>query len=98
MTCVYDNLTGTYSQPVCVNSVGEAKRSFMNAAITPGNLINQYAKDYTLVRIGNFDDDTAYISLLDTVESLLTGLEAKHLAEEYGLTADNYKEFRTDES
>jgi hypothetical protein len=53
---VYDAAVNAYMQPFFCRSTAESIRSFTTAVNESGNQMNKYAKDYTLFRLGVYDD------------------------------------------
>ncbi len=72
---IFDTASGLYSRPFYGQSDGEAIRSFMDISTDAEHPIGKHPDDYTLLRIGIFDDTDG--KLTDELNSsLLTGLEA----------------------
>lgn len=75
MYAIFDQASGLYSQPSYEQSDETAKRSFGNIAQDAEHPIGKHPKDYTLFRVGLFDDRTGRMN--DEVnESLCTALES----------------------
>lgn len=58
---VHDNKAGYYMNPTVARSNPEAMRSFSDAVKHPESLFNKHPKDFTLVRIGKWDDEKGVI-------------------------------------
>lgn len=71
---IYDVATGAYMRPFFMQSDGQAIRAFKDIATDKDHEIGSHPEDYTLVRIGVFDDNKGQIHPED-VESLATALE-----------------------
>lgn len=75
MFTVYDSKAEFYSKPFYARTTGEALRSFQEAANDRAILVGQYPADYTLFCIGEFDENTGEINLLDAFQSLGRGID-----------------------
>lgn len=53
---VYDSKAEAYLPPFYLHADGQAIRSFTTAANTVGHDFNKFSGDFTLFRIGKFDD------------------------------------------
>ena len=71
---IYDTASGLYSRPFFTMSDAEAVRSFSDIAMDAEHPIGIHPEDYTLFRIGIFDDSNALINN-EANESLCTALE-----------------------
>ena len=58
---VHDGKVEAFMQPFFARTDGEATRGFSQAVNQDGTPFNQHPGDYTLFRIGKFDDQTAII-------------------------------------
>lgn len=72
---IYDTASAAYMRPFFQQSDGQALRSFSDIANDPNHDIGRHPEDYTLVRIGTFNDQTGKIDP-ENPESLITGLES----------------------
>lgn len=70
MFTVFDSKAAAFLQPFFAPTTAVAIRSFSQAARTQGHDFNQYAEDYTLFELGEFDQETAKIMLRDTPTSI----------------------------
>lgn len=61
---VYDSKVGSYSALMCVNSRGEAIRTFSDAARDEKLQFHLHPGDYTLFVVGSFDSNSGVISSL----------------------------------
>ncbi len=87
---IYDTASALYLRPIFAQSDGQAMRSFADAAVAAEGEIGKHPEDYTLVRIGMWEDTTA--KLVDEQNaSLLTGLEA--VANSRNVNKDNLEVF-----
>jgi len=91
---IFDTASGLYSRPYFGQSDGEAKRSFMDIATDKDHPIGKHPKDYTLLRIGMFDDATGDITN-ELNESLCTALEQIAVSEK-GYPPPTMAQFRKD--
>lgn len=72
---IYDTASGLYSRPFFTQSDAEAIRSFTDIACDTEHPIGKHPQDYTLFRLGIFDDNDGKIT--DEVNSSLSnGLQA----------------------
>lgn len=53
---VYDSATNAYMRPFCFQTDGQALRSFGDEAVRADSEISKHPEDYSLFRIGSFDD------------------------------------------
>ena len=56
---IFDSASGLYSRPFFTQSDNEAIRSFSDIATDAEHPIGRHPADYTLFRVGIFDDTTA---------------------------------------
>jgi hypothetical protein len=76
---VYDRAAETYARPMFVPSIGVAIRSFtdeVNRNDSNNQLFN-HADDFDLYELGEFDDQTSRIIMLDLPKVLILGKQAK---------------------
>ena len=64
--CVYDRAVESYAQPMFVQHIGQAVRSFgdeVKRVHSEGNPspLNQHPEDYLLYELGTFDNDTGLL-------------------------------------
>ena len=71
---IYDTASATYLRPFFTNADGQAMRSFKDIATDADHDIGKHPEDYTLFRIGTFDDNTGKLAT-EQLSKLLTGLE-----------------------
>lgn len=55
---VFDKKVEAFLQPFFCRTIGEAVRSFTEAVNDPGKQFGRYAGDYSLYRLGEFDDNS----------------------------------------
>lgn len=77
MFTVYDQGVEAYMQPFCCKSKGEAIRSFTETANDPNSQLYKYAPDFTLMEIGEWDDQTGLVKTHTAKITLGTALEFK---------------------
>ncbi len=75
---IYDVASGVYMRPFFSQADGQATRSFKDIATDADHEIGKHPEDYTLYRIGSFNDTTGKMGGED-LEKLATGLEMTHL-------------------
>lgn len=71
---IFDNASGLYSRPWFAASDAEASRAFSDIATDAEHPVGQHPEDYTLYRLGTFDDATALLNN-EANEMLCTALE-----------------------
>lgn len=62
---VHDSRAEAYLPPFYMRTKGEAIRAFETTVKDTNSQFNKYPQDYTLVELGEFDESTADIKLLD---------------------------------
>lgn len=72
---IFDSASGLYNRPFFNGSDGEAKRAFADISMDATHPIGQHPEDYSLHRIGIFDDNNAKLTP-EKNECLITSLEA----------------------
>lgn len=72
---IYDIAVGAYMRPMFMQSDGQAKRLFIDLCSAADSEIAKHPEDYSLVRIGIWDDNTARWTEEDK-DTLVTGTEA----------------------
>lgn len=88
MFTVYDSQTEAYLPPFCCRSVGEAMRSFEDAANNKDSNICKYPAAFTLFEIGSYDDDKGEISVFEAKKSLALAVELKRDNQERAAVAE----------
>ncbi len=58
---IYDTASGLYRFPMFIGSDGEALRSFADTSVNAESDIGKHPEDYTLFRLGTFNDVTGKI-------------------------------------
>ena len=59
---IFDRASGAYSQPFFLPSDGAARRSFGDSANNTELNVGMHPEDYTLFRIGRYDDATGELA------------------------------------
>lgn len=72
---IYDTAVGAYMRPQFMQSDGQAIRLFSDLATSADNEVGKHPEDYSLVRLGVWDDNTGKFQPEDK-ETLITGNEA----------------------
>ena len=54
---VFDTASGVYDRPFFMHSDGVAMRSFGDAVVGNDSVVGKHPEDFTLFRIGEFDDN-----------------------------------------
>ncbi len=71
---IFDTASATYQKPTFARTDGEIMREFQNISIDKKHPCGEHPEDYSLFRLGTFDDLTGLITN-ETNECLATGLE-----------------------
>lgn len=71
---IFDTAAAVYKRPFVAQADGEVLRVFKDMALNKDHEIGAHPEDYSLWRIGTFDDNKA-ILVAETKECLATGTE-----------------------
>jgi len=71
---IYDVASGVYMRPFFSQADGQAVRGFKDIATDADHEVGKHPEDYTLYRIGSFNDTTGKMQG-EELEKLTTGLE-----------------------
>lgn len=74
---IFDSATNAYMQPFPMQSDGQALRAFTDLAVRADHDIGQHPEDYSLWRVGSFDDN----------EGLMEGCTLKCLGRAHEIAA-----------
>lgn len=58
---IYDKATNAYMRPFVLQSDGQALRMFTDEAVKADSDISKHPEDYSIFRIGSWDDNTGEI-------------------------------------
>lgn len=72
---VFDIKAGAYIPPFYMQNDGMARRAFADSANDPNHQFCRNAEDYTLFRLGQFDDQSGRITMEDTNVNLGVAVE-----------------------
>lgn len=76
MFAIYDAAAGCYRSPMHMKSAGLAIRAFTDAVNAKDNELSAHPEDFTLFRVGTFDDDTGEVTAFKpTPMKVMTALE-----------------------
>lgn len=75
MYSIFDIAVGAYMRPFFMQADGQAQRMFIDMCGDAEHDVGKHPEDYSLVRIGVWDDQDANTSV-EAVSCLITGLEA----------------------
>ena len=78
---IYDSAIGAYKQPFFMQQDGAAMRGFTDLCMNAETDLAKHPKDFTLFRLGIFDDQTGEISG-ETPVSLATAQEIVHASQQ----------------
>jgi len=71
---IFDMASGVYEKPFFSTADDLVRREFLNAATAAETPISKHPKDYSLWRLGNFDDNTGIVQN-ESNECLCTAME-----------------------
>lgn len=74
---VFDEKAGAFLAPFTYATDGMASRSFVNEVKRPDSLIGSSPEDFSLIKLGTFDDQTG--ALEGDYSTVLTGLQARSM-------------------
>lgn len=80
MCCVYDSKAEAFLPPIFSETAATAIRSFVTAVAQEGHNFSLYAEDYTLMKLGEWNELSAEFNLELAPVALLTGLEARAMS------------------
>ena len=63
---IFDSATGLYQPPFYDRAEGQAIRNFMQAAEDSNSMLAKHPQDFTLMKLGTFDDTTSKFDLAPT--------------------------------
>lgn len=72
---IYDTASGVYMRPFFLEADGQAIRAFSDMAVDAEHDIGRHPEDYSLCRIGIFDNNKGQFTPEDVL-TLITGNEA----------------------
>ncbi len=75
---IFDVASGVYMRPFFSQADGQATRGFKDIATDADHEVGKHPEDYTLFRIGSFNDTTGKMEG-EQLEKLATALECVHL-------------------
>lgn len=78
---IYDAKVKFFDRPLFMRNRGEALRAWEQAANDEKTTISAHPSDYSLMEIGEFDDQTGKIECYSVPESLGLALQFKRLPE-----------------
>lgn len=71
MYSLLDEKAKVFSRPFYANTDGEALRSFSSVIEDKNSMPGKFPIDFTLWKVGEFDDNTGHISMLEAGVSFL---------------------------
>lgn len=78
---VYDQKAKAHLPPFFLPETGQAVRTFADTCNDENHQFGKHPEDYTLMKIGVYDDSTATIETYDVPEVLGTGIKYTRSAE-----------------
>lgn len=92
MYTLFDQAAETYAPPFYARSDNEAIRTIMNVLKQPDNHLTQSPQDFTLCKVGQFDDSDCSINLVENSPSRVhTLLEIKKQLESVNHESESNK-------
>lgn len=67
---VYDSAAERFLEPFCAPTVEFAIRSFKEAVTRDGHQFNKFPEDYTLFKVGEYDQESGSLKPVATPQSL----------------------------
>lgn len=89
---IYDVATGAYMRPFLMPADAAAERAFKGLALDAEHDIGKHPEDYTLFKVGIFDDNTGQIIAFDP-EKVVTALAL--VSASRNIKKDSLREFDT---
>ena len=75
MYSIYDSKAGIYAFPFFQQNDAMAVRAFGTVAADPNTTINAHPGDFSVYRLGTWDDESGVVAMDDTRMHLCTGLD-----------------------
>lgn len=73
VVAIRDQAMAAFQNPIAVNAVGLAVRSFGDEVNNPESPMNAHPEDYELFKLADYDEETGRLIPLDSPESLVRG-------------------------
>lgn len=70
IVAVHDRQLNAYMRPFVAQTVGQAIRSFRDEVNRQGSEMNQHPEDYTLHRVGVWDEQTGELGAASPIEQI----------------------------
>lgn len=86
--CFFDSAAGVYQRPFFLGADGEATRLFVDLVNEKDHAMNRHPNDYSIFRIGSFNDVSGRLEQDKLVECLMTGMQAIKYDAEISSVAD----------
>jgi len=74
---IWDDKAKAYMQPFFLPTVGMATRTVGDCVNDPKHNFGMHPEDYTLFRIGTFEDDTGSLTVLEPRETICSCVQLK---------------------
>lgn len=74
VVCVHDKAAAAYLAPFSVGHIQLAVRAFADQCNTPNTDIGRHPEDFTLFKLGTYDDSTGRFDLLPSPEAVGNGV------------------------
>lgn len=89
---VYDSKAEAYLPPFFLHTTGMAQRIFSDCANDPEHPWGKNPADYTLFKLGSFNDATAHITLEKSPHAICNGMEVRVENREQDQTVIDFQE------
>lgn len=73
---IRDSKAEVYNMPFYQKTMGEAERSFRQAAMDEKTTLSKYPEDYDLYYLGEYDDNSGKLIPKDTPEHIMKAVDA----------------------
>lgn len=74
---IRDSKSEVFNTPFYQKSHGEAERNFRTLVNDGKSTINQYPEDFDLYYLGDYDDNTGKIQVLETPQHIIKAVQLK---------------------
>lgn len=93
---IYDTKAEFYNKPFYLHNDDIALRSFLDIMATPDTDVNNHPADFTLVKLGVYEDTTASFEMLPAPEIVANGFEVKNQAQKIQIDREAQAQHRRD--
>ena len=72
LVAVFDQAAASFARPFAVPTIGLAERSFSDEVNRAGSDMNAHPEDYSLHKVGEFDDESGSVTACSPAVRLVT--------------------------